>query len=403
MGCTSQSHNDRQELTVRQDNQETAMVSADNPIDVWWNAFQAKSADIGAMFSQKTAKDWDLPQWMQENLEQIHPQLMWEFGPAVHTKGHRLVITPEARRDLRPLVDSILRRAPKLSGWEFYGYRLPEDFDSTVLTVNGRSGGDVSNTSFHASIGVFNKIDLSFVADGYSANDQQALSDVFIAAESLLGEEVLDKWIGGIDVDAPPPKPRAGVFHIVDLKKQVDTLIEQVRSGLPDQPYHRLPKEQQWTLFKLEPDELDDYPHQWDMFIGKTIIPEMWQNAHSNQPFDSLRFSKNGEVFCYIKIDGTEGLDEEKFADKAEIEDTLDGALRDADVGCFIGGGTGLKYSYVDIVLTDLEGGASIVKRVLQEGNIPKRSWLLFFDTDLKARWIDIWDDAPPPPLPEFD
>jgi hypothetical protein len=325
---------------------------------------------------------------------------MWEFGRAIHTRGHRLVITPESRRDLRPLVDSILKRAPKIDGWEFYGYRLPENYEMSVQTVKSRSGGDISNISFHASIGDYNRIDLVFVAEGYSENDQQALNDVFIAAETLLGEEVLDKCIGAIEVDARPTKRRDDISQIEDLKTRLDVLIEQVRSGLP---YHRLSEEQQWTLFKLKPDEQDDYPHQWDMFAGKAMILEMWQNAHSNQPFDSIRFSKNGEIFCYVKIDGTESLDEEKFADKGEIEDALDDALRDAEIGCFIGGGTGLKYSYLDLALTDLERGASIEKRVLREGEIPKRSWILFFDTDLHARWIGIWDDTLPPPLPDFE
>jgi hypothetical protein len=129
----------------------------------------------------------------------------------------------------------------------------------------------------------------------------------------------------------------------------------------------------------------------------------MWQNAHSSVPFDSIRFSRCGETFCHVKIDGTEGLDEEKFADKAEIEDALDEALRDQEIGCVIGGGTGLKYSYVDLALVDVDRGAEIVKRVLRGGNIPKRTWILFFDTDLQARWIGVWDGAPPPPMLDFE
>jgi len=54
---------------------------------------------------------------------------MWEYGPAVRTKGHRLVITPESRKDFRQLVRTILDRAPDLPGWEFYPYRLAEDLE----------------------------------------------------------------------------------------------------------------------------------------------------------------------------------------------------------------------------------------------------------------------------------
>jgi len=64
---------------------------------------------------------------------------------------------------------------------------------------------------------------------------------------------------------------------------------------------------------------------------------------------------------------------------------------------------TGLKYSYVDLALVDVERGIEVVKKVLQDGNIPKRTWILFFDADLQSRWIGIWEGAPPPPMPNLE
>ena len=74
--------------------------------------------------------------------------------------------------------------------------------------------------------------------------------------------------------------------------------------------------------------------------------------------------------------------------------------LRPDQLGCTIGGGTGLRYSYIDLALTDVPRSAEIIRRVLQEGNIPKRSWLQFFDCEWRQEWIGIWDDSPPPPMP---
>ena len=53
--------------------------------------------------------------------------------------------------------------------------------------------------------------------------------------------------------------------------------------------------------------------------------------------------------------------------------------------------------------LADLGRGVESVRQVRRGGNIPRRSWLLFFDTDLQAEWIGIWDDAPPPPMAEIE
>ena len=370
-------------------------------IDAWWTAFREKADDMDALFTGRM--EWDLAEWMHEHLGEIHPHLMWEFGPAVQQAGHRLVITPESRRHLRPLVAQLIRQAPELDGWEFYAYRLPESLDMTLRTVEARTGGDIRQTRFQATVGDFNRVDLFFYADQYTSDDEDALNDVFVATETLVGEEILDHWIGGIEVDTLPSGGKQDLRPIGDLRSVVDDRIREIRDLLPASPLFQLGDGQEWTLFKLEPEELDDYPEQFDMFVGKSMLPAMWQNAHSEAPFDSERFSRFGETFCYVKIDGTQGVDEEKFADKSEIEDALDTALRQHEFGCFVGGGTGLKYSYVDLALVDVDRGVEIVRQVLSEGNIPKRSWILFYDTDLQARWIGIWEDGPPPPMPDFE
>ncbi len=117
----------------------------------------------------------------------------------------------------------------------------------------------------------------------------------------------------------------------------------------------------------------------------------------SSSTFWSSAFSGCGETFCYLKFDGKDGLDEEKFTDKGDIEDALDGVLRSESCGCFIGGGTGLRYSYIDFALTDVRKGVDLIKRVLREGNIPNRSWVLFYDSDMADEWIGVYDDTPPP------
>src|SRR5262245_26245366 len=90
-------------------------------IEDWWTAFAGRTQRLDDLFKQKN--QWDLPAWMGRHLQAIHPRLMWEYGPALRGKGHRLVITPESARQLRPLTDAIIERAPRLKGWEFYPYR----------------------------------------------------------------------------------------------------------------------------------------------------------------------------------------------------------------------------------------------------------------------------------------
>ena len=54
-------------------------------IDEWWHAFEGKVDDLRAHFKGKAR--WDLPQWMDDNLNPIQPKIMWEYGPAVRSDG----------------------------------------------------------------------------------------------------------------------------------------------------------------------------------------------------------------------------------------------------------------------------------------------------------------------------
>jgi hypothetical protein len=86
------------------------------------------------------------------------------------------------------------------------------------------------------------------------------------------------------------------------------------------------------------------------------------------------------------------------FEDKSQIEDALDEALRSFKVGCVIGSGTGLRYSYIDFAVTDFQVASDIIRKVLCAGKIPKRSWIMFFDSDKAGKWISVWNDSPKPP-----
>jgi hypothetical protein len=69
-----------------------------------------------------------------------------------------------------------------------------------------------------------------------------------------------------------------------------------------------------------------------------------------------------------------------------------------ANVGGVIGGGSGLRYAYIDVGLTDLKRAVGIIRKVLSEHEVPERSWLLFHDDDLGAEWIGLHPHSPPPP-----
>jgi hypothetical protein len=362
-------------------------------IDRWWAAFRDHAPRIGATFLRKD--DLDVAAFMQEHLQPIDPRLMWEFGPALKTKGHRLVITPEGARTLRPMLGTLLAEAPELAGWEFYPYRLPDPPDALDM-VEARTGRRPAGLKVRAAKGDGHRIDLTFLEPGHEGDEDEVRFAGFIATETVLGEEALDTWIGAIDAS----HDEGGEWlALTDLGPAVERLRAEIVSGLPSGACLTFVHEAEWAMLRLEPEEAEDYPDQRDLFVAKTADLERWRTAHSPGVFSSSRFSRVGETFCYVKIDGKDGLEGSRFEDKGDIEDALDAALIPAGLGAFVGGGSGLRYAYVDLALTDVRKGIDAVRRVLREGGAPTRSWILFCDDVWREEWVGIHDDTPPPPV----
>jgi hypothetical protein len=174
-------------------------------MDAWWRAFAANADNLDAAFSRKT--DFDIAGFTNEHLNPIVEGLCWEYGPAIKQDGHRLVITPEGLLHLRPMVRELLRRAPQVPRWEFYLGRLPERpetaFPIAEQIAKFKPTGDVL---VKASLGKFRRVDLTFHVPGSDKDKQAANHWTYRATEQLLGEDVLDRWLGAIDV--APPQPR---------------------------------------------------------------------------------------------------------------------------------------------------------------------------------------------------
>src|SRR5262249_25940659 len=177
------------------------------------------------------------------------------------------VIPPESHMELRPLTTAILERAPKIAGWEFYPYRLAEDLDMARETVVARTGGALDEVTVEARIGEGNRIDLMFrspVTEG--EDDPDVRGTAFVAAETLLGEQALDRWAAAIEVGAMPKRARkSGAVSLDRLKGTFDALVGSIRDRLPPRPLMEVAADAKWSLIELEPEQADDYTERSDL------------------------------------------------------------------------------------------------------------------------------------------
>src|SRR5262245_21347560 len=81
-------------------------------VTLFWESFDRDQNQLYDCFNGTKKEKIDIPAWMEEHLKPVDQDIMWEFGPGLE-KTHRLVITAEDNRSLRPLVQYILSQAPE--------------------------------------------------------------------------------------------------------------------------------------------------------------------------------------------------------------------------------------------------------------------------------------------------
>ncbi|MCB9895776.1 MAG: hypothetical protein H6839_15120 [Planctomycetes bacterium] len=379
--------NDREENAARE--------AVRGRIDAWWQEFAANSKRISGVFSRR--EEFDLVAFMQRTLQAVDENLMWEFGPALHGEGHRLAISPEAEHGLHPLTDEVLARAPRIPGFEFYHGRPPEGPAGAVMSVDGRVGVDISNGSVRVDVGEMNRVDVSYFFPRVD-NEKNANHAAFIASESMFGEQCLDRWVGAIE--AWPRPEGEGWMPMEQSSAAMQRAIDAVLESLPDGPWASWINDCDWTGLELNPPE--DYEpsaHRFgDLLYATVPHTEMMQGILRGTLFHSGRYSRLGEKFCYLKLDESELPKDKRFDFRRPAEDAIDAGLRASDLGCLVGGGSGVWFGYCLLALADVAGAIPVIREVMRTHNASVNSWLLFLDYDWCDEWVGIYDDTPPPP-----
>lgn len=307
-------------------------------IDAFWLAFAERSERIDALF--RMADRWDLVTWLNGELAKVTPGLLWEFGPGAN--GHHFVITPEDARTRRALVDTLIARAPELPGWSFGAARPPAGPEIAANFAENRAGVKLAGALLSVAAADDNRIDVRWhIPD---ASGQRGFEAALIATERLLGQRMLDDWVGHIDC-----------VESVDGMRTWETLPvlfhaarNRVLNALPALPFHAQDYAQTPSaMWKNE------NPGEDDFVVARSTHPVMWKAARASDMFVSERFSRHGERFGFVRL---------PHLAKYDLEDALLEKLQAAKMGSVTGGSAGKAHSTIDIVLSNVAQGIEIVR-----------------------------------------
>jgi hypothetical protein len=361
-------------------------------IDRWWRAFSKRASKPETFFQGRRQGD-DLASFINQQLNDLEPTLSWYLGPADSgRRGHRLTLTPEGNHQLRPFVHAIMARAPRLRGWTFGDRRPPLPVEIAQQKFEQLLGRPslLKRVSVHARTDF--ALDLCFERPS-ALSEAEADEEANSLASDLLGEEHF--YVHLAQVETSKRKSKLSV-ELERLPKTFEKMLAQQRRKLPSQLKRRWRDVNNAAVINLEPSEHDDSARA-DLMTASTLDLPLWQ-AMRQPDFFSRRYSRAGEVFAFLKIDGSVGLKGSRYQDRGDIEEALDEELIPKGLGQVWGGGTGHRYSYVDLALTDLVHGTRRIKQVFARDRLPAPAWLFFCDVDLVQEWVAVGKSNDPPP-----
>jgi len=385
-------------------------------IDEFWSGFVAKAPDIEASFKPNGPELH--AEWLLEQVSRIDGRIMWEIGPPLDKSGiGQLCLTCETERYLRPLLSTMLSRAPKIKGWAFFPYRLPGGIEYAEIAVKGRDSGSIEG--WRVKLGRSgSKIDVTYLVPGIEKLDEDAArNSAFVATECLLGEQILDQWVDTIDV--APLRPSGGPgFSIKKLFRQrgpgqqgtnlpgyelsrihalVCSLIDAHREQLPSTPWlQNLNDESPVWRAEMSPNSHRPGVALDDPILLAESIRGLF-DALLARAFNSAAFSRCNEQIVGVKCMVGNGMTQEALAAKVSLYDVLDAGLREQKLGCTVGTSTGQRHNYVFLAVTDLVKGARAVQSVMAAEEVPLESWVFFPDPELCGEWLGAYPDTPSP------
>ena len=314
-----------------------------------------------------------------------------------------------------PLAELILAQAPSDVGYALSLGRAAVPLSRALAEVRASHAVDLSRATLRAGFGRGHLLELTLGVPGGagSESEQNAAENLVRAA---LGDRAFETWVGAVHA---APAPRMPSLRVLDVRARqasltIDDLFATVAAatnglleGLPDEPRltPSLPpatsvdtplandtSQEEWTLLEVEPLAQDRGRRKDDLLLASTRTPELLRCYLDGSPCASRRFSRVGEQFVFLSYADDERTMKRRVARRTAVEQALSESV--TGLGAVTGVGLGVKTTYVDLALGDLETGLVRLVATARELELPARSFVQFFDSELEEEWLSIWPDS---------
>lgn len=330
--------------------------------------------------------------------------------------GTRLVELSALTSSAWPLAQLLLAQAPADIGCALSLGRGALPLSQALSELQLSHGLDLSRASLRAGFGRGHLLEITLgLPGGVGSDHEQNAAENLVRA--VVGERVFETWIGAVHA---VPAPRFPSLRVLDVRApraslQVSDLFDTVAAatrgvlrGLPASPRASwLPPSsvsttverssvdadrEEWTLLEIEPLADERGGRKDDLLLASTCTPELLRCYLDGSPCASRRFSGANEQFVFVSYEDVEQTMAARVARRTVIEMAL--AETVVGIGAVTGVGFGVKTSYIDLALSNLETGLVRLVAKLRELQVPPETFIQFFDSELAEEWLAIWPDS---------
>ena len=326
-------------------------------VDAFWHWFIEHADEMGqhieaGMAGESSAEiESKISASFTELIDRCLPGFNYIFGS--HPRGgYSFTLSPNGNIDLRFLAEYWLSQAPTIENWTFYSSRQP--------SLDGDFGIEIAGVSFDSAVAQFvlevneenEVIDATVWHPAYVDDDDINSQVALIFLDEALGETGTEMWIGKISLT--DEKPDEGVA-ITALATEVVSIasMHQWEKQTPDKMH---------TGYSVEK-PIEGHPRS-DTIAGSTchfsLVDQFMEHEGllSNDPI-----ALYGAKFAYLAIDSLDFDQTNEVQERVDIEQQLNDALIQHGSGRVLGGATGIRHAYIDLLLVDGENSIEVIEQ----------------------------------------
>lgn len=156
---------------------------------------------------------------LTKNLKKVNEDLVYEFSPIHENNVREFTISAEGMKELFPIVEKLIEKAPKLKNWKFNTFRQRVPGDDFEIQYGDLKIG--YSDIYYRSENDNGKLGIELNIKDYNGNGQTQ-NAIYILLDGLIGEyDVTTKigWIEWLKLDKNEIK---NLKPIIELRNEID-------------------------------------------------------------------------------------------------------------------------------------------------------------------------------------